>query len=108
MIVILDTCRYSAKEGGRSDAARPKQQCRLFLENIKGRNLKNVEELLLTGVSSTGEHRQCCCTDLALILPQPLDGSLAGETETDKEFKPKFGRRSKVRFQEEMVGETQM
>ena len=24
IIVILDTCRYSAKEGGRSDAARPK------------------------------------------------------------------------------------
>ena len=85
-----------------------KQQCRLFLENIKGRNLENVEELLLTRVSSTAQHCQCCCTDLVLILLQPLDGSLAGETETDKEFKPKFGRRSKVRFQEEMVGETQM
>ena len=62
---------------------------------------------MLTRVSSTAQHCQCCCTDLVLILLQPLDGSLAGETETDKEFKPKFGRRSKVRFQEEMVGETQ-
>ena len=64
-------------------------------------------QMLLTRVSSSAQHWQCCCTDLALILLQPLDGSLAGETETDKEFKPKFGRRSKVRFQEEMVGETQ-
>ena len=35
MIVILDTCRYSAKEGGRSDAARPKTTMQVVLRKYQ-------------------------------------------------------------------------
>ena len=30
-----------------------------------------------------------------LLTPQTLEGNIAGETETDQEFGPKFGRRSR-------------
>ena len=52
---------------------------------------------------ATPERRSSLCFCLyayvrgEIVLLQPLEGSLAGETETDKQFKPKFGRRSKVK-----------